>query len=103
VHLVLDVPLICLLVRPYHALGEMDEEIVELPVAPTSALPLKLDLPGMHEGLYHPLPCFYAVPESSLPNVTFVHSRQYNRIIQRRLYKVLVTAKRKQLSSQVTL
>jgi hypothetical protein len=66
------------------------EEYMARPIAPTSALPLKLDVPGMHEGLYHPLPCFYAVPESSLPDVTFVHARQYNRIMQRRLYKVVL-------------
>jgi hypothetical protein len=57
------------------------------PLAPTSALPLRLDIPGMHEGLYLPLPQPLVVPESSLDNVEFVHMRQYLRIQQRRLDK----------------
>ena len=66
----------------------MIEEDIELPIAPTSAMPLKIDIPGMHDGMYHPLPCVFAVPESSLLNVNFVHVRQYDRILQRREYKV---------------
>lgn len=60
---------------------------IEEPLAPTSALPLKLDLPGIHEGMYLPLPQLAPVPDSSLPNVVFVHMRQFCRMHQRRLAK----------------
>lgn len=58
---------------------------MSLPLAPTSALPIRIEMPGMPSGL--PLPQFIPVPESSLPNVVFVHMRQFLRLRQRRADK----------------
>ena len=41
-------------------------------------------MPGLHEGLFHPLPQLVATPQASDPDVTFVHIRQYQRICKRR-------------------
>lgn len=65
----------------------MERGYVVMPIAPTSAMPLKLDAPGLHEGMYLPLPQLVPVPDSSLPNVVFVHMRQFYRMQQRRLEK----------------
>ena len=67
----------------------------DIPIAPTSALPLRLDMPGVNEGLFLPLPAFLPVSHATLPNVRFVHMRQYSRMIQRRLFKVRASAARR--------
>eukprot|EP00960_Hanusia_phi_P049447 759556-Hanusia_phi.AAC.2 len=62
----------------------LSESFERHPIAPTSLIPLKLSLPGMHEGMFHPLPPPIPVKAASEPTVTFVHMRQYNRIMKRR-------------------